>query len=268
MTDHLIQLKQQFHKRGSPLWYARALLARLHRRRLLLIKDYFDYILLARENARKMRGKSLREGQVTVVITSAGRRDYLQQTIQSLDQNLLFDRSKLKWFIIDDYPDSLETRDFIENLSGFDLKLLNPKNMGLGYSLNKIYIEIDTEFVFHCEDDWLFLRPLDLNTMIRILRENPYLRQLLPFRYLLGPRRHPAKMTDKGFAEKFHKFSLNPHLARTDLYIANQPFPLYQTELEYTLKLERKGWKVSGVFEYGEEPYIAHLGVDKKATKI
>jgi len=255
-------------RKGSLLWYVFAFPKRLRDRRVKFLRSCFDYYLIKKSNERRLKGKKLKKGCITTIITSAGRREYLEPTIESLRKNFIYDRDKVLWYIIDDYPDSTGTRQYIGGLAGFDLKILNARNKGLGYCLNQIYAEVNTEFVFHCEDDWLFLRPIPVEHMMRVLQENPHLRQLLLFRVPIGrDYRGEVKITSKGYAEYYHRFSFNPHLAKTELFIEHQPFPLYYTELEYTIKLERSGQTVSGILGYGEEPYVKHLGVNRK-TKL
>jgi hypothetical protein len=254
-------------KPGSPLWYVRITAGRLRAKRLDLVKGYVDYYKTGRELEPRLANKALMPGGVTVVITSAGRKEYLKQTIESLQTQLTYDPAKLKWSIIDDYPASQETQAYIRALPDFQVKLLNEQNRGLGYSLNKIYEQIETEFVFHCEDDWLFLRPIDLPSMVSYLRERPHLRQLLLYREPIRDLEYPGAIsTGTEHYELEERFSFNPHLARTALFHECYPFPLHYAELEYTLKLERRGYKTSGVVGSRENPYVRHMGVTKSAT--
>ncbi len=256
--------------RGGLLWYMVVLPKRLRNKKMALLKSYVNYRQTKKDLSIKLEGKQLRKDAVTIVITSAGRQEYLQQTIESLKGHFIYDQKKTVWYIIDDFPDSIETREYIESLPIFDLKIFNPVNMGLGYSLNRIYSEINTEFVFHCEDDWLFLQPVPVSRMIKLLRENPHLRQLTLHSGSVKPKfENKVKLTDKGFAEThFKTFTFNPHLALTNLFIQNQPFPLMYSELEYTLKLERAGRSISGIIDYGSEIiYVQHLGFQRRAVK-
>ncbi|MCC7162724.1 MAG: glycosyltransferase family 2 protein [Anaerolineae bacterium] len=261
-------LKQRVARRGSLIWYLGVLPQRFREKRLGLLSSYIEYRRIGQANAKHLKGRILEPDHVTVLITSGGRKEYLEQTLESLNRYLEYDASKLRWYIIDDMPDSLETRRFIEELPGFDLKIFNPKNMGLGYSLNRIYVEVKTEFVFHCEDDWLFIRPIPIEKMIGILRENPHLRQLWLAR-ALPPRKKPRVVHDtgKGFVEYKGKFGFVPHLGRMQLYIDHQPIPLDYAELEYTLKLERSGVWTTGILGYPDEHYVIHLGEMRTVVK-
>jgi hypothetical protein len=261
--------QKRWIKRGGWLWYTLVLPLRFKQRGFTLFKDHLNYIRLKRQNTQLLKDKVLEPGAVTVVIMSAGRKEYLQQTIESLRKNLVYDSAKLRWYMIDDYPQSVETREYIQNSEGFDLKILNTRNMGLGYSLNRIYAEVQSEFVFHCEDDWLFLQPVPLASSVDLLRRHPYLRQLLLYREPIHSKEYMGAIdTEYGFAKFDRKFSFNPHLIRTELFLHHHPFPLLYAELDYTLKLERSGHKTSGIYGYRRQPYVRHLGIGKKATNI
>ncbi len=256
--------------RGGILWYIITFLIRLKDKKIELIKSYIEYYRMKKKGDLLLKDRQLKTGNVTIVITSCGRKEYLQKTIESLRKHFIYDSEKTSWFIIDDYPESVETREYIEGLLGFDLKIFNPTNRGLGYSLNRIYYEVETEFIFHCEDDWLFLRPIPVRDMINLLKENPHLRQLSLFNALAKPKyKDKVKMTDKGFAETYNKtFTFNPHLSRAELFIQHHPFPLIYSELEYTLKLERAGFGISGIIDYGAESvFVEHLGIKRTGTK-
>jgi len=95
---------------------------------------------------------------VTMVLTSCNRRDLLKQTIQSIPQQTL-DKIATK-IIVDDSADQecfSELRE--ENENGY-LKnwtiLYNEEKLGQPASIDRAYSHVNTEYVFHCEDDWFF----------------------------------------------------------------------------------------------------------------
>lgn len=84
---------------------------------------------------------------VTVILTSCGRLDLLQQT---LDSFLRLNKYDIHAFLINDDSGTeltLETR-FI--------KISNSNRIGLSKSLDYLLSQVETEYYFHCEDDWLF----------------------------------------------------------------------------------------------------------------
>jgi hypothetical protein len=110
---------------------------------------------------------------VTLVLTSCNRLDLLETTINSIPSETL---EKIpKKIIIDDSADSdcfnklkaLNTDGF---LKGWTL-LLNEEKLGQAASIDKAYSLVQTEFVFHCEDDWLFTNGDFIDRSIPILEK-------------------------------------------------------------------------------------------------
>lgn len=259
-----LQLKT---RKRSFLWWLGVFPGRFNRYKFKLITSYFKYYSLKKSLKSKLVGKKLNKGEVTIVIMSSGRKEYLQRTIESLQKHFQYDKGKTKWFIIDDYPDSQETRDYINNLEGFNLKLLNEKNMGLGYSLNRIYSEVKSEFVFHFEDDWEVLRQISVMNMIELFEKNTTVDQILLYRESFKPNEYrEAQEKSKGYGEYDKIFSFNPHLVKTELFLRFFPFPLYFTEYDYTHKVRKNEYKTSGIYGYKEAPYVRHLGVHRNAV--
>lgn len=264
-----IQRVKSYIPEGGFLWHVWVFPGRFKRYGFKLWRPC-DYHRIKRLLAKKLRDKVVKRDHVTIVVTSAGRREYLEKTIESLRRNFQYNPKKTSWFIIDDFPASEETRRYLQDLRGFDLKILNEENKGLGYSLNRIYAEVTSEYVFYCQDDWEFLRIVPAEEMIGILQENPHLRQILLAREPIKKEEYVGfSEVRKGFAECYGRwFSFNPHLAKTELFLKTYPFPLSFTEDEYTFKLNRRGYRVSGVLGYHEEPYVRHLGLRETPTLV
>ena len=95
---------------------------------------------------------------VTMVLTSCNRLDLLERTINSIPKETL---NKIpKKILIDDSADK-ECFDILEkeNKTGY-LKswtlLTNEKKLGQPGSIDRAYSQVNTKYVFHCEDDWYF----------------------------------------------------------------------------------------------------------------
>lgn len=92
---------------------------------------------------------------VTLVLTSCGRLDLLEATVKSIHpyiikntkQNILIDDSGKK-----DIHNSIESNKLFLNW----IKIYNQENIGQPKSVDKAYSLVDTDYVFHCEDDWIF----------------------------------------------------------------------------------------------------------------
>lgn len=201
------------------------------------------------------------EDALTIIITSAGRKDYLAQTIESLSANIKYN-GKVYWHIIDDNPNSLETREYIKSLN-FDKVIFNKKNRGLGISLNKIYRTLKTRYILHCEDDWLFLREVNINKLINTLNSQKEDLQLIL------NRREPYKIApviknEKAYITRYYSF--NPHLICFSLVPKILPFSIENTERTLSDRMRRKNIK-SLVYGYGKVNFTSHIGEIRKVEK-
>jgi GT2 family glycosyltransferase len=95
---------------------------------------------------------------VTLVLTSCNRLDLLQRTISSMPKNEL--NSIPKKILIDDSSDvdcfeKLKHEVEYGYLKDWTL-ILNYEKLGQPASIDRAYQEVNTDYVFHCEDDWNF----------------------------------------------------------------------------------------------------------------
>ncbi len=108
----------------------------------------------------------------TVALTSCGRFDLLERTLSSLLPRLEGDIQKIILIedsgrkvgggiidVIQPFARNLADRDYIQCGSflgkGIEL-IINENPLGLVSSVDRLYSQIDTEWIFHCEDDWEF----------------------------------------------------------------------------------------------------------------
>ena len=95
---------------------------------------------------------------VTMVLTSCNRLDLLKQTIQSIPQQTL-DKIVTKIIVDDSADQECFSQLKEENENGY-LKnwtiLYNEQKLGQAASIDRAYSYVNTEYVFHCEDDWYF----------------------------------------------------------------------------------------------------------------
>lgn len=106
--------------------------------------------------------------QITMVITSCGRQDLLKETLLSYEK---FAPNTLEELII--VEDGPANNDFVKDLMPTvkNFKLLNSPVTRRGQLLNIewAYDQINTPYVFHCEDDWRFLKPNFIEDSLKIL---------------------------------------------------------------------------------------------------
>jgi hypothetical protein len=110
---------------------------------------------------------------ITLAVTSCGRHDLLKQTLESFCN--CTDIPPQQTIIIEDgdieRPDWLNERRFRD--LGPVTWISNGLRMGQIYSIDRLYQEITTEFIFHCEDDWLFTEQGFMAPSLEILKKHP-----------------------------------------------------------------------------------------------
>jgi hypothetical protein len=115
---------------------------------------------------------AVQKSNVTFVLTSCGRNDLLEKTLDSF--------FKYNTYPIDRYiitEDSADPKVFEEcerlNREKYDEKLefiFNHEKLGQSASIDKAYSMVETEYIFHCEEDWEFYRDGFIEDSIKVLK--------------------------------------------------------------------------------------------------
>lgn len=180
-----------------------------------------------------MKTKSIPK-EVTVAITSCGRLDLLQETLSSFRQ---FNTGG-QFLLSEDSGDS----DIIQNARQLfpDIPILTGTGRtGLMASIDRLYENIETPFIFHLEDDWQFDGPIEWESAMELLRERPEIsnvcvRKLSDIKEKWAVRSDPIevdgshyRVMHKNAHPEFFGWSSNPGLIHKDLYLRYQPFSQY-----------------------------------------
>lgn len=109
--------------------------------------------------------------EVTFVLTSCGRVDLLQKTIESFEK---FNSYPIKRGIITEDSCDEEIYKQVRDLFGDRYEIwANEEKKGQIKSIVDAYASIDTPYIFHCEDDWEFTRPGFVEESMAILQHDP-----------------------------------------------------------------------------------------------
>ena len=109
---------------------------------------------------------------VSLVITSCGRFDLLKRTLDSFFEKNTYPIKKI--IITEDSTEGKKLEKLVSKYKNQNFKLIvNETRIGQIKSIDKAYKEVDTEYVFHCEDDWEFLREGFIEKSMDMLIENP-----------------------------------------------------------------------------------------------
>ncbi|WP_424947568.1 glycosyltransferase family A protein [Candidatus Spongiihabitans sp.] len=115
--------------------------------------------------------KFSKTSDVTVVLTSCGRFDLLAQTLITFFENNTYPISQ---FILIEDSGKAEVSDFIpaEYRERIDL-IINQPQIGQVSAIDTAYRLVKTDYIFHCEDDWLFYRPGFIEDSKTVLEAEP-----------------------------------------------------------------------------------------------
>lgn len=112
--------------------------------------------------------------EYTLFILGNGRKGCLERTVASWEKNLI-DQPKHK--IIFDDSGNQDYREYLKKRFGdrFTIVPIGDDIMGQIYGINFIYNylnELDTDYIFELEEDWVLFRPLEIKNLIEILDSN------------------------------------------------------------------------------------------------
>jgi hypothetical protein len=118
-----------------------------------------------------------KEDKVCVVLTSCGRLDLLKDTLNSFILNNTYYIEK--FIIIEDSGDKEIGEELIklneEKYKSMFTIVLNEKQIGQTASIDKAYdmIKDECDYIFHCENDWLFYKRGFIEDSIKVLESQP-----------------------------------------------------------------------------------------------
>jgi len=258
-------------------------------------REYFDrYDVNEVEDLRlyeQNKGVQLLEtigktNDVTLVITSCNRPHLLERTLISFIKMNTYPICKT--YIIDDSgvegcnDKVLEVFKAYMNITS----IYNNKNLGQVQSIDKVYSYVRTRYIFHCEEDWVFLKPGFIEKSMKIFDDNPsqkiytvWLRThhstsghpiirdtLSRGYYMMKP---DFSYVDKGVTYTWGGITFNPGLRKTADCLLHHPYSLSCDKMiahgkEYVGEyIINKKYVDSGFFSYIlDDPsgHVDHIG--------
>ena len=116
----------------------------------------------------------------TVALTSCGRFDLLERTLASLVPRL--EGPVAQFLVIEDSGD----RAVVDIVRRFDgpwgrvETIVNDPPLGQTRSIDRLYEQVKTEWIFHCEDDWEFFADGFISRSFALLEEFDHLSMVSP----------------------------------------------------------------------------------------
>lgn len=183
---------------------------------------------------------------ITVIFFSCRRLNLLQRTVNAFITHNTY--PIYEFIIVNDSTDSFIHERLRQLYPDFTL-VLNKENVGLFKSIDLGYAHVKTEYLFHCEDDWMVTKDGFLPKSLWIMQNNPMVEEV----WLKDYNNHPmddciydvyglkyklaSQNVNKGFEgydEGWHGFATACSLKRLSDYRKVAPY----SDIEY-----RGSWK-------------------------
>lgn len=231
--------------------------------------------------------------EITVVLTSCGRIDLLEKT---LDSFFKYNTYPIKKYIIIEDSANQEVFDKcsklnIEKYNNSLSFIFNYEKVGQSKSIDIAYSVVDTEYVFHCEDDWEFYRSGFIMDSINVLKTQPkviqswirpksdgilnkidsevfylpnnvYVRRVLPTNFIVrGGNLDGSDIV----INNYMGFSWNPGVKRlSDWKLLNGGYSQFTHEHLVDAFYRDNGFIVVSISKDDNEGYVKHIGWNRR----
>ena len=204
--------------------------------------------------------------EVSVVITSCGRFDLLEETLDSFFKYNTYPIKKI--IITEDSTEGNKLKKLVSKYENQNFQLIvNETRLGQLKSIDKAYKEVDTEYVFHCEDDWEFFREGFIEKSIELLKEDEKIlivggrtkEDYLEGFFFDESEDYVSKSGEKFYKVKGEIFTYNPGLRRKkDMGLFGLHEKLENQRYEEVLSdfYKKKGFKTI----FFKDPFVRHIG--------
>lgn len=215
---------------------------------------------------------------VTLCLTIGRRPELLRQTLSTLLSNACFEHV----IAINDFRDEATNLVFKELCPDGTLISLD-RQLGHHAAVDHMYGLVQTPWVFHCEDDWLFEQPIDLQRLTEVLRAQTWmsgvcLRKRSDFSLVSADE---SKVLCESYAgldfyrldklhAQWHGYTFNPHLASARVWREFAPFASFKKERHISRTMRKRGlvmayWADGGCSHLGADQSVSYPRIDKKS---
>lgn len=231
--------------------------------------------------------------KVTFVLTSCGRLDLLEQTLNSF---LRYNNYPIERYIIvedsadkDVYAKCIDLNTKYGNIFEF---IFNEEKLGQTKSIDKAYSLVKTPYIFHCEDDWNFFARGFIQKSLSVLRTRPDILQAwirpktdgilnpiaanvfftedgVPFRRVMPVSFYTGRVLENDEKETVYNymgFSFNPGLKRIKDYniLGSGGYHLAKQEHIIDAFYRDLGFSVVSITNNDMDGYVKHIGNERR----
>ena len=249
-------------------------------------KDHADRLLDLRLPNRPIDTTMLPLRKVTAVLTSCGRQDLLERTLDSFFE---FNSFPLERIIVVEDGHAGANAALMRKFKHHPMVWLGTNwRVGQIDAIDCAYALVDTEFIFHLEDDWEFYSPGFIEKSIPILDARPECFEVL-IRAIDDINGHPLlpdvesvagvayRRLTLDYLGSWHGFSFNPGLRRTADYrrigsygehVGHDRFRPTNAEADLSLLYRNLGFYCVILSDNEGRGYVRHLGDGRRVTNF
>jgi hypothetical protein len=201
-----------------------------------------------------------------MVVTSYKRHDLLEKTLASF---FAVNEYPLTRIIVIEDSDDTSVRDVVEKFPGRGIEVIvNMKNLRRHASIDRAYSLVETDYIFHCEDDYEFGRggivqesldimesdPQILMVLPRDKQDLPYYLNSIPIREVNGAR---FRKVGPRIHDNWYTFSHNPGLRRLrDWKVLPGGYAGFKYEADISRFYKTQNWAMAVLVD-GQARHIA-----------
>ena len=197
---------------------------------------------------------------ITFALTSFNRPDLLEKTLDSFLEMNTYPIDK--YYISEDSGIPGVNDVLIEKYKHLNIEWIsNTHRLGQIKSIDNMYNKINTKYVFHCEEDWLFTSKSFIEKSLVILEKYPKILQVW-LRDKTDTNGHPIERHTDEFDllrldyGPWNGFSFNPGVKRMADYKLLGCYENIGREKEISLKYKELGFRAAIL----PEKHVEHLG--------
>ena len=200
---------------------------------------------------------------ITLCMTMGRRPELLDQTLRSLLALHTFKHV----VAINDFGDEASNAVFRQHFP-HGLLVQAPPGNGHHGAIDLLYAQVQTPYIFHIEDDWLFEKPIPFVGIFHALNERPHisqvcLRELNDFAPVDAPNSAQEVagcelplVTLTALHDQWYGYTFNPHITTTRLVKSLTPFKAHRKERHISRTLRQHGLHTAFLLGGG----CTHLG--------
>jgi len=202
---------------------------------------------------------------VTLVLTSCNRIEYLERTLETLEHLLPLIPNKI---LVDD-SGNYECHQELQSLNILKdwTLILNEENIGQPASIDLAYKLVSTPYIFHLEEDWEFEDISFMDKALKILNNYKAVSQVTFRKDDPHPNEptiydshysHSFQFKEEGWRGQWFGFTHNPSLLRFSEYRKVKPYAGNQ-EHEIAYKYYELGFKTVTL----RDKVVSHIGLTR-----